>query len=143
MLNKHSALFVDETLMAPNSPEDTAERTDLDVEDIQASSQATALLIEDFLKITFIPEFKKHGRTVLFTHYLIREVAQRWGALAGVPAREGDLSRMTRLIATALTDFDYALSQSQHSSDTWLSDRIRKQIFRKKHRRSKDPNSKF
>jgi hypothetical protein len=111
-------------------PEEQARRIERDIDAIQASSARTASLIERFMRLTHIPEFKKDSsRTIVFTHYVIEDIALHWRQLVGRPLSVEDLPQMTALIAAALLDFKYPLSRSQRLSDDWLSDRIRKQIF--------------
>jgi hypothetical protein len=112
-------------------PAEQAQRIDADIEAIQASSAKAVSLIEKFTRVTIIPEFKKDGsRAILFTHHFIEEIALEWPWMVARLLSVKDLPTMTALIATALSDFKYPLAQSQQSSDDWLSDRIRKQIFR-------------
>lgn len=88
-------------------------------------------MIDRFAEDVFLPQFiNDRGRAIGFTRYLIRDVAEFWRRAFGKLEQKSDLADVTELLATALTDFDYPMSPSQRKSDEWLSDRIRKQIFR-------------
>jgi hypothetical protein len=70
------------------------------------------------------------NRTIKFTHYFIAELARRWKTIFGVEPKSADLADMTELMGACLEDFAYPLSSTQRQSSVWISDRIRKQIFR-------------
>jgi hypothetical protein len=70
------------------------------------------------------------NRTIKFTHYFIAELARRWKTIFGVEPKSADLADMTELMGACLEDFSYPLSSTQRQSSVWISDRIRKQIFR-------------
>src|SRR3954451_1030161 len=97
-------------------PEKQANRIEGDIDAIRASSARTASLIEQFMRVTYIPEFNSN-RTIFFTHHLIEDIALHWRQLVGRPPSVEDLPRMTALIAAALLDFKYPLSRSQRLSD--------------------------
>jgi hypothetical protein len=107
------------------------ERIGDDVTEIRVGLKKSVALIKQFLILTYIPKFKKDGnRTDLFPFHFIQQFAVHWPQMFGSQATPEDLPHMTILIASALKDLCYPLSRTQLNSDGWLSDRIRKQIFR-------------
>jgi hypothetical protein len=113
------------------SPEDVAEHIDYDVNEIQEKCSTATACVNAFLDRMYIPRFEKTpSRTILFIRNFINELAENWWVLQGTQLVRDDLSQMTKLIVTALTDFKYPFSQAQLKSDVWLSDRIRHQLFR-------------
>jgi len=117
--------------LRPLDIDTTIQRIEDDVQAIRESLSQAAAVIENFKRLTYIPKFIKDGnRKILFTHHFIEHFAAHWAIVFGQAFTENDLPDMTRLIATALVDLRYPLSRSQQHSDDWLSDRIRKQIFK-------------
>lgn len=113
------------------SIDDQTVRVENDIDAIKNATAQTSTLIEQFMDVTSIPKFKKNGgRTILFTYHFIQHFAGQWRTLVGADLHENDLPGITSLLAAALADLKYPLSKSQRLSDRWLSDRIRKQIFR-------------
>jgi hypothetical protein len=89
--------------------------------------------IDLYLAEIYLPTYLRAGasnRTIKFTHYFIAELAQRWKTIFGVEPKSADLADMTELMGACLEDFGYPLSSTQRQSRVWISDRIRKQIFR-------------
>ncbi len=79
-----------------------------------------------------LPDFpkQKSNRTIRFTYYLISDLALGWTDIFGRNFESPDLPDMTELVAAGLEDFRYPLNRMQRQSNVWLSDRIRKQVFR-------------
>jgi hypothetical protein len=89
--------------------------------------------IDLYLAEIYLPTYSRAGasnRTIKFTHYFIAEIARRWKTIFGVEPKSADLADMTELMGACLEDFAYPLSSTQRQSSVWISDRIRKQIFR-------------
>jgi hypothetical protein len=67
---------------------------------------------------------------IKFTNYFIAELTQRWEVIFFKQPKAADLADMTELMSACLEDFRYPLTKTQRGSKAWLSDRIRKQVFR-------------
>jgi hypothetical protein len=87
--------------------------------------------IDLYLTEIYLPTYSSaSNRTIKFTHYFIAELARRWKTIFGIEPKSADLADMTELMGACLEDFAYPLSSTQRQSSVWISDRIRKQIFR-------------
>jgi hypothetical protein len=96
----------------------------------QIVDQIDLYLAEIYLPTYFKDAGDSSNRTIKFTHYFIAELARRWKTIFGVEPKSTDLADMTELMGACLEDFAYPLSSTQRQSSVWISDRIRKQIFR-------------
>jgi hypothetical protein len=88
--------------------------------------------IDPYLAEIYLPRYlnRTSNRTIKFTHRFIAELAGSWKQFFYEQPKPADLADLTELVSTCLEDFRYPLTQTQRESNVWISDRIRKQLFR-------------
>jgi hypothetical protein len=88
--------------------------------------------IDLYLAEIYLPRYSNRtsNRTINFTHYFIAGLAGSWKQFFFEQPKPADLADLTELMRACFEDFRYPLSETQRESNIWISDRIRKQLFR-------------
>lgn len=102
-----------------------------EIDAIKQSLAQAAALIENFVETTRLPGKRKTGgRTILFTYHFIEFFVVEWRVIFGASPSKEDLADVSAVLEAALVELKYPLLKSHRLSPGWLSERIRKQIFR-------------